>query len=61
MEKLVCDRCGADYSDEESISSSKMGKDAWEAMVRADGDEPRGLCPCPNILCPGELKLVVLG
>jgi hypothetical protein len=55
--KLKCDRCGVEYTDEPSIKFAIQGKDEWEAMVRADGDEPRGICPCPIIPCPGELIL----
>lgn len=57
MPKLVCDRCGVVYTDKESIDRAKEGKAKWEAQVRADGDEPRGLCPCPWLSCDGELQL----
>lgn len=61
MEKLVCDRCGQTYTDRESIEFAKRGKGDWEAMVRANRDEPRGICPCPIIPCPGEMILVTEG
>lgn len=57
MEKLVCDRCPAIYTDEASIEMAKKGADEWAAMCRSDGVEPRGICPCPFISCPGELVL----
>lgn len=57
MEKLVCDRCGKEYTDKESIDSAKRRKEEWEALVRADHDYPRGICPCPTYACPGELIL----
>lgn len=57
MEELVCDRCGIRYTDKESISSAKRHKEEWEARVRADGDNPRGICPCPIFTCQGELIL----
>jgi hypothetical protein len=55
--KLKCDRCGVEYTDEPSIKSAIQMKDEWEAMVRANGDKPRGICPCPNLSCSGELIL----
>lgn len=57
MEKLVCDRCGLEYTDEESLTMAKRYQGAWEALCRRDGDEPRGISPCPNITCTGELIL----
>ena len=60
MEKLVCDRCGREYTSEADITLAKKGRDEWEAMVRKDGNEPRGICPCPVIPCEGEMKLVVV-
>lgn len=58
MEKLVCDRCGQSYTDKASIESAKREEEQWKAMVKRDGDEPRGLCPCPILPCEGELLLV---
>ena len=43
-EKVVCNRCGATYEDEESVELAKR----WIA---------EGYAPCPNISCPGELIL----
>ena len=57
MEKLACDRCGIEYSDEESIEMAKQHEGAWESMCRQDGVEPRGVIACPNISCTGELQL----
>lgn len=57
MEKLKCDRCGIEYTDKESILMAKRGEEEWGALCRRDGDEPRGICPCPIIVCPGELIL----
>lgn len=57
MEKLVCDRCGAEYTDEESIGIAKRYQEQWEASCRRGGDEPRGISPCPNVRCHGELVL----
>jgi len=60
MESLVCDRCGAEYTDEESIEMAKSYRESWETMCRRGGDEPRGISPCPNVSCPGELVELVL-
>ena len=56
-EKLVCDRCGVTYTDDESIQSAKRMFESWKALCQKDGDTPRGLSPCPIIPCPGELIL----
>jgi len=56
-EKLVCDRCGTTYTDDESIQSAKREFHQWAALCQKDGDEPRGLSPCPVFPCPGELIL----
>ncbi len=42
--KVICNRCGADYSDEQSIEQVKK----WIAD---------GYAPCPNLSCPGELEV----
>lgn len=43
-EKVVCNRCGAEYSDSESIELVKK----WTA---------EGYAPCPNLYCPGHLEV----
>lgn len=45
-EKVVCNKCGAVYTDRESVDQVKKWK--------AEGD---GYAPCPNISCPGELEI----
>lgn len=57
MEKLVCDRCGTEYTDEGSIEMAKRHEGAWAALCRKDGVEPRGVIACPNVQCTGELQL----
>lgn len=58
MEKLVCDRCGTEYTDGGSITMAKHYQEEWETVCRRDGVKPRGIYPCPNIIgCPGELIL----
>lgn len=44
-EKVVCDKCGAEYTDPDTI---KMVKD-WLAKD--------GYAPCPNIDCSGGLEI----
>ena len=59
-EKLVCDRCGVELTDRESVVEAFEGKDAWEAAVRVRGGEPRGVFPCQDFRnCGGEMKLFV--
>ena len=57
MPKLVCDRCGETYTDQESIESAKLWAENWKALLAKDGETPRGLSPCPNLRCEGELVL----
>jgi len=57
LEKLVCDRCGITYADDESIQSAKGMSESWKALCQKDGDTARGLSPCPIISCKGELIL----
>jgi len=60
MEKLVCDRCGLELTDQDDIDLAFEGKAAWEATCRAHGVEPRGVLPCKNyIRCGGEIVLAV--
>ena len=59
MQKLVCDRCGRVYEDRESVSSAQEGSESWRSICAADGVEARGLAPCPDLQCKGELILVV--
>ena len=59
MKKLVCDKCGKELTNKEDVELALEGKEAWEAMVRARGAEPRGVIPCENFVrCGGEMKLV---
>ena len=44
MEAVRCKKCGATYTDEESVELAKK----WIG---------EGYAPCPNISCPGELEL----
>ena len=57
MERLACDRCDLEYTDEESINMAKSFSEFWEEQCRSDKVEPRGITPCPNIGCHGELIL----
>ncbi len=57
MVKLVCDRCDAEYTDETSITMAKQYEESWVKACDREGDEPRGIIPCPNICCSGELIL----
>lgn len=42
--KAVCNRCGVEYTDVESIKLAQKWVD-------------EGYAPCPNISCPGELEI----
>lgn len=43
-EVVVCNKCGAEYTDEESVKMAKK----WIA---------EGYAPCPNLQCPGEFEV----
>lgn len=58
MEKVRCDRCGQEYSDPKDVDACKAGEEGWKALCAKDGDVARGLAPCPNLKCQGELVLV---
>ncbi len=59
MKKLVCDRCGEQLTDRADVELALEGKEAWEASVRARGDQPRGVFPCQNFVrCHGEMKQI---
>ncbi len=54
--KLVCDRCGMEISDRDTIELALEGTTAWQAFVREKGEKPRGVFPCHNyIRCGGEM------
>ena len=55
--KLVCDRCALTYTDDASIQSAVKDADEWRKLCAEDGDVARGICPCPNLQCDGELIL----
>lgn len=57
MEKLVCDRCGQEYADAESVEAAKRQAESWKKLCERDGAKARGVAPCPNISCKGELVL----
>lgn len=54
---LECDRCGNIYSDKSSIEMVKLKAKDWKNILAKVGRSPRGLYPCPNMKCEGELKI----
>lgn len=56
-EKLVCNVCGLTYTDSASIQLAKRGERQWKELCKKDGVKVRGIAPCPNIGCKGELVL----
>ena len=59
MKKLMCDKCGKELSDPESIELVLEGMDAWQNSVKARGEEPRGIFPCEYYrICGGEMVIV---
>jgi len=57
-EKLVCNKCGVEFTDSESISIAKKLGENWKEMCKKDGIDPKGIAPCPNLMCKGELIIV---
>lgn len=57
MEKLTCNVCGTEYTDEGSINTAKSSQAAWAETCKEDGIEMTGIAPCPNISCKGQLVL----
>jgi len=55
LKKLKCNVCGVEYSDEEDFKFAEKMSKAWAESCRSGGVEPKGIAPCPNITCPGEL------
>lgn len=57
--KLVCDRCGKELTDKNSIEAILEGTEAWQDSRFAQGINPRGLFPCKNFInCGGEMVAV---
>jgi hypothetical protein len=55
VKKLKCNVCGVAYwSPKDFEYAEKMSKE-WAESCKADGVDPKGICPCPNLTCPGEL------
>lgn len=57
MEKLTCSECKVVYTGEADIKSAKGMKQAYEEMCKQDKFIPKGIAPCPNMMCRGELIL----
>jgi hypothetical protein len=57
MEYLECDHCHTIYTDAPSLADAKKGAESWKKMCEKDDDIARGIAPCPNISCQGELIL----
>jgi hypothetical protein len=55
MKKLKCNVCGVEYSTPEDLELAEKMRTAWEQSCKADGVDPKGIAPCPNLTCPGEL------
>lgn len=57
MEKLTCSKCKAVYTEEADIKLAKDMKQDYEKMCKQDKFIPKGIAPCPNVMCTGELIL----
>ena len=57
MEKLVCNVCGREYTDEASIEQAKVMELPWVESCKTGGIEVTGIAPCPDIDCKGQLVL----
>ena len=60
MEKLTCNVCRTVYTEEADIKSAKSMKQDYEKMCKQDNFISKGIAPCPNIMCEGELILGIV-
>lgn len=58
--RLVCDRCGRTYQDQRELDIVQRSSGEWRESCAKLGIEPRGLAPCPNFFCEGEMVLRLL-
>jgi hypothetical protein len=59
LKKLKCNECGVEYSDPKDFEYAEKMRSGWAVSCRAEGVEPKGICPCPNLTCKkGELVLM---
>ena len=58
MKKLKCNECGVEYSGSKDFEYAEKMRPGWDASCRAEGIEPTGICPCPNLTCKGELVVL---
>jgi hypothetical protein len=58
VKKLKCNVCGVEYTDPKDFKYAEKMRNGWAASCRAEGTEPKGICPCPNIICEGELVVI---
>lgn len=59
MEKLTCNECKTVYTEEADIKLAKGMQEDYEKMCRKDNFIPKGIAPCPNMICTGELILSI--
>lgn len=57
QEYLQCDTCGVKYRDIGSINMAKASQHEWAKRCERDGVKARGMMPCPDLSCKGELCL----
>ena len=57
MERLTCNECKRVYAGEADIKLAKGMKEEYEKMCKQDKFIPKGIAPCPNMMCEGELIL----
>ena len=60
MEKLTCNDCKVVYTEEADIKLAKGMQKDYKEMCQKDKVIPKGICPCPNVVCTGELILSVV-
>lgn len=58
IEYLECNICNTVYMDKESIDMAKQEAKVWEDLCKVDGVKAKGLYPCPNMSCKGEMVLI---
>ena len=51
--KLICSDCKREYTDKESIDVAMQMKEDYTRLY----PDRKGICPCPDLSCLGELIL----
>ena len=60
MKQLTCNECKTAYTEEIDIKSAESMKKSYLELCKKDNYTPKGIAPCPNMMCAGELVLSIV-